>query len=88
MFALAPLAPPSGRKKLSDSCAVVGFNMFKPFGGFLKWGIMGVPQHGWFIRENPAKMDDLGDPHLWKPPLKTINIRVVCMVSVRYFKTF
>ena len=31
-------------------------------------------------------MDDLGDPHLWKPPLKTMNIRVVCMVSVRYFK--
>jgi hypothetical protein len=24
--------------------------------------------NGWFIVEKPIEMDDLGIPHLWKPP--------------------
>jgi hypothetical protein len=40
---------------------------------------MGGPQNGWFRMENPIKMDDLGHPHLRKPP--NLNLSMIGNVT-------
>ena len=69
------LVVPAERRQLSDySSKIFIYDLRKKMCLERIWVIpkIGVPQNGWFITENPMKMDDLGIPVFLETPISKV----------------
>ena len=71
-----------GSTPMTSGCKMINIETYRNiYRGFLNWG---VPQNGWFLRENPIKIDDdWGYPHFRKPPYRNIYRCIVTQLAIR-----